>query len=166
MWETFGPDVFVAVIGAALGAVLTVLIAVMTYVISVRRQERQSLNDLIDDLHHRRAFDTYPEAIPGARATEDYARVNRSVISSRNEIRQARRGVRFDAKLREPLKRMTQACNEYLDAAEWEPDSYAIQVVELRAALTDEIRRIAAVRRGVQVLEPGGGASRSRHRPR
>jgi hypothetical protein len=104
--------------------------------------------------------------IPGARATEDYARVNRSVISARNEIRQARRGVRFDAKLRAPLKRMTQACNEYLDAAEWEPDRYAIHVVELRAALTDEIRRIAAVRRGVHVLEPGGGASRSRNRPR
>lgn len=161
MWETFWPDVLVAVIGAG----LTVLIAVTTYVISVRRQELRSLNDLIDDLHHRRAFDTHPGVIPGARSTEDYARVNRSVISARNEIRQARRGVRFDAKLREPLKRMTQACNEYLDAVEWEPDHYAIQVVELRAALTDEIRRVAAVRRGVHVLEPGGGASQPRNRP-
>ncbi|GLJ79691.1 hypothetical protein [Microbacterium imperiale] len=160
MWETFWPDVLVAVIGAALGAVLTVLIAAITYVISVRRQELRSLNDLIDDLHHRRAFDTGPGLIPGARASEDYARANRSVISARNEIRQARRGVRFNAKLREPLKRMTQACNEYLDAAEWEPDAYALHVVELRAALMDDIRRIAAARRGVRALEPGGGASR------
>lgn len=161
MWETFWPDVLVAVIGAG----LTVAIAVITYVISVRRQELRSLNDLIDDLHHRRAFDTDPGVIPGARASDDYARVNRSVISARNEIRQARRGVRFDSKLRDPLKRMTQACNEYLDTAEWEPDLYAIQVVDLRTALTDEIRKIAAVRPGVLFLEPGGGASRSRNRP-
>lgn len=86
--------------------------------------------------------------------------MNRSVISARNEIRQARRGVRFNGKLREPLKRMKRACNEYLDASEWEPDAYAIYVVDLRTILMEEIGAIAATRRGVEALEPGGGASR------
>ncbi|MDQ1215823.1 hypothetical protein [Microbacterium arborescens] len=36
----------------------------------------------------------------------------------------------------------------------------SVHVVELRTALMDEIRRIAAARRGVHALEPGGGASR------
>lgn len=66
MWETFWPDVLVAGIGAG----FTVSIAVFTYVISVRRQELRSINDLIDDLHHRRAFDTSPVMVPGARASE------------------------------------------------------------------------------------------------
>ena len=76
VWTTFVPDLIVA----AAGAVLTVSIAVGTYVLNVWRIERLALRALILDLSHRRAFLGTAATIPGAHDTGDYTRCNQSVL--------------------------------------------------------------------------------------
>lgn len=154
MWTTFWPDVLVALIGA----VLTVGIAFATYILSVRRDELRALNSLIVELHHRRAFSGTAVIVSGAQDTQDFQRANASVISVRDEIRRTRDRVRPIPGLQEPLMRMTRFCNYYLEETEWDPDSYAVGLVRLRDELHEQIRALAAARRGTKVLVPGAKA--------
>jgi len=153
MWDTFLPDLVVALVGA----VLTVAIAYSTFLLSVRRNERLALNSLVVELHHRRALSGRGVVIPGAARSRDYERANLSVLSMREEIRTARDRVRSQL-LHQALQRMTRACNRYLERAEWDADRYAILLVELRRDLTAEVDALRRARRGLQSFEPGAGA--------
>ena len=100
MWESFIPDVVVAIIGA----VFTVMIALITYVLSVRLNEKRAIQSLISELHRRRAIAEGPEpVIPGAEQSADFARANASVASMRTEIRATRDRVRQVDSLQAPL---------------------------------------------------------------
>lgn len=154
VWTTFWPDLLVAVLGAA----LTVFIAWVTYVLNVWRNELRALKTLVSDLSHRRAFSGEAGTISGAVELGDYARCNASVLSAKEEIRRAREKVRELPSLQVPLRRMTQACNVYLETSERDPDSYATGLVRLRDELHEEIRKLARKRRGLPTDRPGGGA--------
>jgi hypothetical protein len=156
MWQTFWPDVLVAVIGA----VLTVAIAYLTYLLSVRRTEKQALNSLINEFHHRRAISPRTALGPVERAAEkdDFLRANLSVLNMRDEIRRTRDAVRSIADLHDPLSQMTRACNNYLETSAREPDRYLYLLDDLRKELSSSLHRLAVTRRGVRVYEPGQGA--------
>lgn len=151
---TFWLNVLVALIGA----LLTVIIAYVTYLLNLHRNERRALTSLVSELHHRRAFSGGAVLNSNARELADYARANASVLSIKDEIRRTRDSVRVIPALQGPLSLMTRACNTYLERAESDPDSYAIGLIELRAELHSEIRKLAEYRRGVPTLVPGCGA--------
>lgn len=154
MWQTFWPDVLVAAIGAA----LTVGIALATYALTVRRNELRALRSLVLDMYHRRVFAGQAVTIPGARETDDYVRANASVLSVKDEIRHARGNVREIPSLQMPLARMTRACNVYLEESERDPDAYAAGLIRLRDVLEEEVRKLASERYGLPVHRPGDGA--------
>ncbi|GAA0499469.1 hypothetical protein GCM10009532_24700 [Microbacterium aurantiacum] len=154
MWVTFWPDVLVACIGAG----LTVLIAYATYKLNLIRDEAQSLNSLIGELHRRRALASRPVVIPGARENPDFARATSSVLSIRDEVRRTRDRVRQIEPTEQPLSRMTRACNYFLEASDAEPDQYAVLLVKLQADLSGAVADLASSHRGVRHLEPGAGA--------
>ena len=155
MWLTFWPDVLVAVIGAA----LTVLIALVTYLLRLRLEERRALQSLIDELHRRRSLAPGPEpVIPNAASDADFGRANASVLSIRDEIRRTRDRVRQIESLQGPLSRMTRACNQYLEVSAAFPPHYAILLGELRRDLSGSVTQLSAARKGVVASEPGHGA--------
>ncbi|RFA15606.1 hypothetical protein B7R22_06565 [Subtercola boreus] len=96
MGESFGPDLVVSIIGAVFGSVLTVAIALVTYLVQRRRSEGQALQSLINEIHHRRALIDHgePRTVPDAAESDDYRRCTSSVISIRDEIRRTRDAVR------------------------------------------------------------------------
>jgi len=155
MWDSFIPDVLVACIGA----LLTVFIALATYLLKIRLDEKRAIQSLIGELHRRRAIAEGPEpVIPGAEQLADFARANASVSSMRSEIRATRDRVRQVESLQVPLSQMTRACNRYLELSAASPDFYAVYLGDLRRELSPLIERLATERRGVVALEPGAGA--------
>jgi uncharacterized protein with PhoU and TrkA domain len=156
MWETFGPDVLVALIGAA----LTVAIAFATYVLNERRREWQALRSLVDELHHRRALTLIDSVrpVPHADELDDFLHVNASVLSIREEIRRTRDSVTLNSDLQRALGLMTRACNRYLETTAARPEQYLYSLSELRRELSEGVHALAATRRTVKVREPGDGA--------
>jgi hypothetical protein len=155
MWETFWPDVLVAVIGA----LLTVVIAYGTFLIQQARQEKQVLRGLINDLHHRRALAiTRPQEIPNAVHGKDFQRASLSVIDIRDHIRRVRDQVRQDRATVDVLSDMIRACNRYLEESEGTPDFYAFLLKTLSEDLNDGVDEISRIARGVRALQPGSSA--------
>lgn len=156
MWQTFWPDLLVAIFGAF----LTVATAYVTYLLSVRRREKQALNSLIYEFHHRRAV--APRAnlrtVECAAETDDFLRANLSVLSMRDEIRRTRDVVRPIIELHGCLSELTRACNNYLESSAQHPGQYLYLLDELRNELSSKTHKLAATRRGVHVREPGEGA--------
>ncbi|MGD8166662.1 hypothetical protein ACEXOS_005525 [Herbiconiux sp. P16] len=160
MWETFWPDILVAIVGAIFGSMLTVGIALGTFFITFRRREDQALGALIKELHERRAvaqIGTLRE-IPEAAILDDFARANRSVISLRDEIGRTRDLVGPTADLQAPLSAMRRACNRYLETSSVLPERYWYLLDDLRVELSAGVHDLAKVRRRLPRLEPGGGA--------
>lgn len=156
MWDSFLPDLIVAMFGA----VLTVTIAVVSYFLKIRTDERRAIQSLIDELHRRRALRPgVAQLIPGAAGSDDYVRVTSSISSIRDEVRTTRDRVRQVEKLQRPLSEMTRACNRYLSLSAAMPDAYANHLVDLRQSLTSSIHELATSRHGVIALEPGAGTA-------
>lgn len=159
MWQTFGPDVLVAVIGALLTALLTVLIAFATFLLRLRLEELRAVQSLVSELHRRRALTPGPEVvIPGAAERKSLAEANASVLSIRDEVRRTRDRVRQVDSRQVPLSRMTAACNRYLEISSAAPDSYAILLGELSRELDVGVRELVSARSGTRYLQPGAGA--------
>lgn len=156
MWNTFWPDLLVAVIGAA----LTVLIAWATYVLQRRSNEKQALRFLVEEIHRRRALAPIAHVgdVPGAGASDDFNRVNASILDIKDSIRLAREQSRPESPAQSALSDMTSACNRYLEGAAHCPERYLHELMSLRGSLTGNIRKMAEGVRGVQPLEPGGSA--------
>lgn len=155
MWQTFWPDVLVALIGAA----LTVLIAFTTFLLRLRLEEKRALQSLINEMHRRRALAPGPEpVIPDAASRADFAQANASILSIRDDIRRTRDRVPQVESRQRPLSNMTRACNRYLEVSAASPPHYAILLGELRGELSESVQELARARRGVNPLEPGAGA--------
>lgn len=155
MWETFWPDVLVAV----LGSMLTVAIAYATYWIQRRRAERQLLNNLVNDLSHRRALrQITPRAVKGANGLEDYDRTSQSVIDMRDQIRSTREHLPPESRAHGLLSAMHSACNRHLHLSSRNPDKYQFYLMDLRKELELEIREISQRVRKIDTLPPGSSA--------
>lgn len=155
MWDSFWPDLLVALIGGA----VTVFVAFVTYLARSGLQERRLLQSLIDELHRRRALSVVnPEPIPDAEDRPDFLRANASVLSMKEEVRMARNGVRKIASLQDPLSAMTRACNQYLELSALHPSDYALLLAELQGHLAKSVLDLATARPGVRALTPGAGA--------
>lgn len=156
MWDTFIPDLIVTAIGAA----LTVAIAAVTFVASRRYRETQALNLFVQELHHRRALiriDTLME-VQNAEQSDDFARVNASVLSIRDAIKDARGLSRPVPNIQVPLSGMTSACNRYLELASRHPGRYWFFLMDLRAEMATQVEALAQANRRVTSLEPGAGS--------
>lgn len=155
MWDTFLPDLLIAFIGA----IFTVAIAYATYMLNAAQEEARALNSLIAELHRRRALRPSDEQpIRGAASSDDYDRVNQSVLSMRSEIRAARDRVGQRESIQLPLSEMRRACNTYLRRSAAQPELYARFVGDLRRELDRQVEKLAAARKGVNHLVPGEGA--------
>ncbi|MEN0022219.1 MAG: hypothetical protein AAGC61_02980 [Microbacterium sp.] len=155
MWDSFLPDLLVALIAA----VFTVVIALVTYLLKVRLDEKRAIQSLINELHRRRALAPGPEPfIRGAAQSEDYLRANTSISTIRTEIRSTRDRVRQIERVQAPLSAMTRACNRYLELSAAIPDTYAVYLGDLRRELTPQIEELANTQRGIVAHQPGMGA--------
>lgn len=156
MWQTFFPDLVVAVIAS----LLTVSTGYVTYRVNVRHRENQALVSLLNELHHRRAVAPIlnPRQIANASTNDDFLRANSSVLSMKDEIRRARDILRPITTLQEPLSLMVRACNRYLELSSAAPESYMYELEELRIQLSKQVHAIAASRKSIKSVEPGTGA--------
>jgi hypothetical protein len=156
VWATFLPDTIVA----RFGALLTVLIAVLSYLINRRMLETSALQSLVDELYVRRSL-TPPaklRIVSKARKLDDYMFASASVLSIRDEVRRARDSARSSPALQSALIEMTTACNAYLETSAARPEEYLFLLDVLRCELSKGVHHIAALRRGVKPKEPGGRA--------
>lgn len=160
MSNSFASDLVVTLIGAFVGSALTVVIAGVTFLLGRRFRETQALNLLIDELHRRRALTAIdsPVSISDAEHSDDYVRVNASILTVKDLIRETRALTRPIRTVRHPLSQMTSACNRYLERAERDPDRYWFFLVQLREEIGAEIASLARKRRSVVFLEPGAGS--------
>lgn len=159
MWETFWPDMIVALAGAF----FTVIIAYCTFRINRRNTETHALNSLIGELSVKRAIapQVQPVIVDGAASTDAFKHANLSVIGMRDEIRRTRNLVRPDSILQRNLSQMTRACNIYLETIEAEPEAYLLLLEVLRTELSQEVEGIASSRGGVTSARPGERAFES-----
>jgi hypothetical protein len=156
VWDTFIPDLIVTVIGAA----LTVAIAAVTFVVSRRYRETRALNLLVQELHHRRALvqiDTLME-VHNAEQSDDFARVNASVLTIRDAIKETRSLSRSLASVQVPLSGMTSACNRYLELASRHPSRYWFFLMDLRDDIATQVEKLAHANRRIESLDPGAGS--------
>lgn len=160
MWDSFWPQIWVELVGALLGAIATVAIAYVTYLLSRRHRETQALNALVGYLNHRRALVPIEDlrSVPDAKESDDFARVSSSVSAVRDEVHRTRGQVRPVEGLQTPLADMIRACNRYLETTAIAPEEYWFHLMQLRSELIRHVGAIALAKRNVRPLEPGGGA--------
>lgn len=155
VWDTFWSDVLVAVIGAT----LTVAIAYGTFLIQQGRSERQLLNNLISDLHHRRALrETTPRNMPDARGVGDFDRTSLSVVDIRDRIRATREHLPANSGVHGLLSAMQSDCNRHLHHSSRDPDRYQFHLMDLRNDLEYGVTEISRQVRWVNDLAPGSAA--------
>jgi hypothetical protein len=158
----FLEEVFVAVIGSALGAGGAIFAAILLRRREAKRNEGAALLGLIAELHLRRALATNLErdlTDGDALGSADFARVGQSVIDIRAQIRDVRRLLRPNSQAFEPLNNMSRACNFYLERSAARPGSYMSQLNDLRDSLESRVDEIAAkFKFKVDGLKPGMGA--------
>ncbi|MEO8262344.1 MAG: hypothetical protein ABI566_07215 [Pseudolysinimonas sp.] len=145
MPDTFCWDVVVAVIGA----LVTVGLGLVTFLVSRYISKTRLLNLLIVDINERRAFVVDPRKVRGARETNDFKWATESVLKCRDEIRRARNEYGFGKRVHGALDSMRRACNHYLEDSSRDSDSYPIHLARLRAELdanTDQLARRPFVR--------------------
>jgi hypothetical protein len=156
MWTTFFPDLLVAL----LGSLVTVAIAYMTFLIQRRREERQAIRGLINDIHRRRALTVISTVrrIRRAKTLPDFHRATASVLDLRDRVRETRNAVRADSVYQDALTNMTRSCNRYLEMTGRSANDYYFELAKLRADLLTAVERLAKRNRSVSYLEPGAGA--------
>lgn len=150
-------DLMVALFGAVVTSLLTVGIAFVTYLINKRAEERQVLRVLIDDIHHRRAVgpDLNVRPVPNAEQSNDFDRVNQSILEIRRRAALAREKVRLKSPARKSLANIIVDCNRYLELTERDPDNYLYELYSLRSELWKNIQKICHGYLFIEPLEPG-----------
>lgn len=155
MWTTFWPDVLVALVGA----VITVAIALATYLCGRHVSGTHALTALVDELHHRRALRVRDTSrLRLAAELDDFKWAGQSVLAMKGDIRVARHANLHSSKASESLAKMTKACNFYLELSHEDPENYRKLLEDLRRALSKCVQELADGRRGVDYVDPGAGA--------
>lgn len=156
MLDTFLSDTLVTVIGAVLGAILTVGIAYGTFRAQQRHTEKQVLTNLIHDLHHKRALRAItPTRVPDPTESTDFERTTKSVLEVREWIRTARNSLPPRSHASPTLSRMMVACNRHLSDSARNPDSYQLMLMKLRKSLHSGVVEICSKVPHLELLPPG-----------
>jgi hypothetical protein len=141
-WSTFVPDLIVT----AAGASLTVGIAIVSYLLQLRRKNRQLVFNLADDLAVRRALELIePREATGDEAAAQYC--FDSVHSAQKRISALRDEISPNERLREALHEMVRYCADYKESYEETPELWQFQLMQLRGRLIGSLRKIERVMR-------------------
>lgn len=146
-----------AFFGALFGTSVAFLIERFLRKADARNREVASLNNLITDLHLRRALAIISpaESSPGPNNDRIYATA--AVMQIRDSIRETRLALRPKSETFDVLVAMSSACNGYLERVEYYPERYQYELHTLRLIFS-EIVDTLGLQKGVVNREPGAGA--------
>ena len=152
--ETF-PATFIGAFLGTFAAFLSERVLRMSDAIAV---QAAALNNLITDLHLRRALTPItPRTVP-AGPNDDRKFATDAVLQIRNGIREARLSLRpRSATEFQVLVDMSSACNRYLENVQYNPEDYQFELEVLRGTFSDCILILGSTK-GVEAREPGAGA--------
>lgn len=153
LWTTL----ITVAVGAFLGSGAAFAANLLAVRIGDRRREAAALDELVHEIHFRRALRRIePRLSPRADVLDPhYEKARHSAATLRGEIRRARRALVTGSAAMPDLDRMTMACNTFLDESELEPAFYQLQLMQLQARLADAVNSIAARSTRIDDLEPG-----------
>ena len=153
LWTTL----ITVAVGAFLGSGAAFAANLIAGRISDRRREAAALDELVHEIHFRRALHRIePRLRPRADVLDpDYEKARHSAATLRGEIRRARRRLGTGSKAMQDLDVMTMACNTFLDASESDPAGYELQLMQLQWRLAEAVHAIAARSPRIRDLEPG-----------
>lgn len=158
MPDTFGSDVLVALVSAVFAAVLTAIAGYVAYRFELSRRQREAVRHLAQVLASRRAMKGPLEAIrvdaSDPRLSADLESCRHSVRYARDSIVEVNRAVRPGSPAQNPLDSMTQATNQFLTSSNRDPNSYWLQLNDLREKLTRGIEHLGIATRQ-QLPAPG-----------
>ncbi|WP_147360283.1 hypothetical protein [Clavibacter lycopersici] len=142
MWATFWPDILVATIGA----MLTVAIGLITYLVQQRRSNEQLVRNLADDLAMRRAFMPISPSVTSPLG-DDPDRCRKSVQSAQAQIALIRDQIAPDHRLRALLQEMAAWTREFKSLNEADPERWQFALMEVRGELVVRLRAVERVMR-------------------
>lgn len=153
LWTTL---ISVAV-GAFLGSGAAFAANLLAGRLADRRREAAALDQLVHEIHFRRALRRIePHRSPRADVLDPaYAAARRSASTLRSEIRRARRRLTGGSPAMPDLDEMTLACNAFLDESEHDPASYQLALMQLQWRLARAVHAIALRSPRIADLEPG-----------
>jgi hypothetical protein len=140
MWGTFWSDILVA----ALGAMLTVAIALITYRVQQRRSNEQLVRNLADDLAMRRAFMPISPFVTSPVGV-DADRCRKSIQSAQSQISLIRDQIAPNHRLRALLQEMVAWAREFKSLNEADPERWQFALMEVRGELVARLRAIERV---------------------
>jgi hypothetical protein len=138
-------------LGALIGTGLAFLILERRRGAAQRRAQQQAIENLIDDLHFRRAFapDIPERADPAASGVVDQlALVLRSVMKARDAVREARDQLIPGSPAFGSIRKMMAALNIYLERQQIDPARYRFFLQECRQQLNggiDELLELTGI---------------------
>ncbi|CAN5508379.1 hypothetical protein BH09ACT4_BH09ACT4_03000 [soil metagenome] len=148
---------FADLIVAGVGALATVALALLTFLVGRSIAKTRALNLLVMDINERRAFVAKPERVRGGKDLDDQKWATESVLKCRDEISRTRRDYGFGRRVHRALDAMRRSCNHYLENTGGDPDGYRIHLTQLRLDLNagiDDLARRPCVRK----LEAGAAS--------
>lgn len=145
-------------IGAFLGTFAAFLSERLLRVRDATAVQVAALNNLVTDLHLRRALSAItPRRVP-AGDSDDRRFATDAVMQIRAGIREARLALRpGSAPEFQVLVGMSSACNHYLENVQYGPEDYQYELERLRVSFSEAVRTLGKTK-GVVVREPGAGA--------
>jgi chromosome segregation ATPase len=155
----FVDQLWLQVIGAAAGAILTIAIGAGALLFDRWRREVNELNSLLSFMSKKRSLSRPSSLKRQLRPrTQDANRCIRSVLSIRDEAQAARRNIRSRSSQIDALDELIRVCNQYVDALQKDPRNYRKLLAELQHFLDDVAMELARNSRSVSYLSPGGSA--------
>lgn len=145
-------------IGAFLGTFAAFLSERLLRRRDARYREVAALNNLITDLHLRRALAASNPVATNSGPNSDREYVTTAVLQIRDSIRDTRLCLRPNSSDEfQSLVGMSSACNEYLERVQYNPAEYQFALSTLRLSFAQTIRTLG-IKRSVIAREPGAGA--------
>lgn len=146
-----------ATVGAFFGSGAAFASNLLAGRISDRRREAAALNELVHEIHFRRALRRItPRLSPRADVLDPgYERARHSISTLRREVRTARQALVPRSNALPAVDAMTLACNTFLDESESDPARYELFLMQLHARLNASVQAIASESGGVDDLQPG-----------
>lgn len=144
--------------GAFLGTMAAFLSERWLRINDAKRVEVAALNNLITDLHLRRALTPITPVKSYREPNDDREFATRAVMDIRGDIRSTRLALRPNSSGNfQALVRMSSACNAYLENVQNRPEDYQFELHALRLAFSATIKALSQ-KGDVEIREPGAGA--------